>query len=223
MNKKFDNEDRNIVILIIIFLLLLSSIFIYKLLNPVVSNTNNEEVFMEYELLNESGYFKSYEINESIIDDFNIFVNDVNVKLNNKELTIDDQLIKNNVEISPKIAFYDYILVIYANDLKEGKSIIIEYNKMKREYKIVDKIDDMYLYDINEAGMAEAGLNLYLTRRFNDKVIIKDKEYDICSYKDNKLIESMNIMLFYNVDTESFDQSDIITKRYISEVKKDIC
>ena len=94
---------------------------------------------------------------------------------------------------------------------------------MKRESKIVDKIDDMYLYDINEAGMAEAGLNLYLTRRFNDKVIIKDKEYDICSYKDNKLIESMNIMLFYNVDTESFDQSDIITKRYISEVKKDIC
>jgi hypothetical protein len=223
MNKKFDNEDRNIVILIIIFLLLLSSIFIYKLLNPIVSNTNNEEVFMEYELLNESGYFKSYEINESIIDDFNIFVNDVNVKLNNKELTIDDQLIKNNVEISPKIAFYDYILVIYANDLKEGKSIIIEYNKMKRESKIVDKIEDMNLYDINDAGMAEAGLNLYLTRRFNDKVIVKDKEYDICSYKDNKLIESMNIMLFYNVDTESFDQSDIITKRYISEVKKDIC
>ena len=223
MNKKFDNEDRNIVILIIIFLLLLSSIFIYKLLNPVVKNTNNEEVFMEYELLNESGYFKSYEINESIIDDFNIFVNDVNVKLNNKELTIDDQLIKNNVEISPKIAFYDYILVVYANDLKEGKSIIIEYNKMKRESNIVDKIEDMYLYDINEAGMAEAGLNLYLTRRFNDKVVIKDKEYDICSYKDNKLIESMNIMLFYNVDTESFDQSDIITKRYISEVKKDIC
>ena len=223
MNKKFDNEDRNIVILIIIFLLLLSSIFIYKLLNPVVKNTNNEEVFMEYELLNESGYFKSYEINEDIIDDFNIFVNDVNVKLNNKELTIDDQLIKNNIEISPKIAFYDYILVIYANDLKEGKSIIIEYNKMKRESKIVDKIEDMYLYDINVSGMAEAGLNLYLTRRFNNKVIIKDKEYDICSYKDNKLIESMNIMLFYNVDTESFDQSDIITKRYISEVKKDIC
>ena len=116
MNKKFDNEDRNIVILIIIFLLLLSSIFIYKLLNPVVKNTNNEEVFMEYELLNESGYFKSYEINESIIDDFNIFVNDVNVKLNNKESTL--------AIIGPKRMEYDKVvsLLEYIKDnMKEGK------------------------------------------------------------------------------------------------------
>ena len=143
--------------------------------------------------------------------------------MKNKELIIDDQSIKTDVEISSKIAFYDYTLVIYANDLKEGKSLIIEYNKMKRQSKVIDMINNMYIYDIENSSMAEAGLSVYLTRRFNDKVVVNNNEYDICSYKDNKLITSMNMMLFYDVDNESFDQSDIITKTLISELKKDIC
>ena len=82
MSKKYDNEDRNIVILIIIFLLLLSSLYIYKLLNPVVNNKADEEVFMEYELLNEE--FQDYP---------KIIVMDKNIKKGVKEI-LEDETIK---------------------------------------------------------------------------------------------------------------------------------
>ena len=219
---KFDKEDRNIVILIIIFLLLLSVYFIYRLLNPEIEN-NNKEVFKEYVLLNESNNYKYYRISERNINNFDIFINDVNIKYNNRELTIDEQLVKDNIIVIDKVAFYDHIMVMFAVDIINGYSYFIQYNKNNREAKVLNKINDMFIYEPDNVELAEAGIRLSLSKRFDNVLFINDKEYDLCSYKDDKLIESVDIMLFYNSDTDEFSDSDIISKRYLKDIKKDIC
>ena len=220
---KINKEDRNIVILIIIFLLLLSVYFIYNLLNPSPIKENKNEVLSDYEILNAEEYFKLYEIREDLTNRFNIFIDDIRFKYENNILSIDDKVISDNIVLNGKIGLYDCLFVFLGDNTTTGSVNIIIYDRITKDYNIIDNIDGMYLYDLDNSGMAEAGLRINLTRRYNNNIIVKDKEYDICTYKDNKLAESMQVIYLYDIDKAIFTKYDIITKKTIGEAKKELC
>ena len=220
---KIDKEDRNIVILIIIFLLLLSVFLIYNLLHPSPRKEKNKEVLSDYELLNNEEYFKQYQIRKDIINSFDTFIEDIRIKYDNNTLTIDGNEIIGNITLNGRIGLYDCKFVLFATDNITGSSYIIIYDRITSYWIVIDQIDGMYIYDIAEAGMAEAGLYLKLTRRYNNVITYKGKEYDLCTYKDNKLAESMEVMYFYDVSEGNFNTYDVLSKKSVGDIKKELC
>ena len=218
---KIDKEVKNIIILLIIFLLLLGVYLICLLLKPDKEEESKIEVDGDYKIVNQFNHFKLYELNEEILNGFNTYINDINIKYINKELSINDNYILSDVSIVNKIGSYDDLLVMLLNN--NTKSYILIYDKLNNNPVLFDQVDGLKIYDLDNVDLSEAGFNVYLTNVFNNNIIVDNSSYNMCEYKDTNIIVNKHIFYSYNIEEGIFNDYDLLSKQTLKEYKKDIC
>ena len=218
---KIDKEVKNIIILLIIFLLLLGVYLICLLLKPDKEEESKIEVDGDYRIVNQFNHFKLYELNEEILNGFNTYINDINIKYINKELSINDNYILSDVSIVNKIGSYDDLLVMLLNN--NTKSYILIYDKLNNNPVLFDQVDGLKIYDLDNVDLSEAGFNVYLTNVFNNNIIVDNSSYNMCEYKDTNIIVNKHIFYSYNIEEGIFNDYDLLSKQTLKEYKKDIC
>ena len=223
MSKNINKEDRNIIILIIIFLLLLGIYFINVLLNNSEDLEGNIEVDNgDYKLISQTDRFKLYTIKDNLLNNFNTYIDDINIKYSNNELIINDNSIITNIDLIKYISIYNDNLMLYCKNKDTYSDNIIIYNKYTNEFKVISEINDMYIIDIDNIDIFEAGVNIRISNIVNNKLYYKGNTYDICEYKDD-IVVLKNIVYYYDFDSENFYSVEVLSTTKLNEYKKDIC
>ena len=221
MLNNLDKEDRNIIILIIIFLLILSIYIICRLLKEDKVR-DNIEVFNDYSLIGETNRFKLYSIDSDILSNFNTYINDVNIKYNNEVLEINSTRIIDHITLLSNVAFYEDNIVLLAKSNQFYTDVIIMYNKYSGEYHVINKIDDMYIIDLDTAEMSEAGIHVHLTNIIDNNIYIDDKITDICDYSTDVEVFK-DVMYYYDFDSMNYYSLEVYNSYRLSDYTKGIC
>ena len=217
---KITQEDRNIIILIIIFLLILSVYFIYVLLNNEDIVEGNIEVNKNYEEINSTDKFKLYKFIGN--EEYNFNIRNNNIKYLNNELSINGTYIDSNVKIVNYISFYNYNMILLITSTVVDQDYILILNTFDNTYNILDKIDDMYIDNIYDITVSEAGIALDLTSLIDNKISINKELINPCDYNKDYII-SKNIIYFYDYDSNEFNDSEELDKVNLKEYKKNMC
>lgn len=178
---KRKNKESKIKIILINTLILI--LFISMITNNALANTQNIQIYLEPEEVNENDYFKvsAYIINESLEIEF---LKNVNITFNNQTYIITDENDNYEVKIKAPSVNNTKTYIIYATKQGyEANYTQITIKNVKQSLKIIpqDYIipagDYFYVtvYDNNKDGSPVEGANVYISN-YGDKMEITKED-----------------------------------------------
>lgn len=203
---------RDIVTIFVVVVLIVGVSLIYVILNPYEGNeSNNKEDDYKFDrdnyyLVQETGVFKEYALNDLISLD--IYIENFNIRYKNNELKINDKSIASNVYLYKRIALYkDAKLVLFIRNNETRINEMVIYNCIDDTFTKHDKINNMYL-DINENIYFE-DIGFTINTTLVDQTLFIADSKSICNIEDDRAVYKYIELLFDPNELEFYDTTDI--------------
>lgn len=204
-------------IIFIILIFIGAGIIMYKLFYKFEDKSNNttttriEENKDGYELISEDGYYKEYLINKKDVNNINLIIDGIKVKVDSGKLFINDEQIISNIEIYRKVYNFEDLYIFFVNYKDRLYDALVIYNKLNKTFKLEYKLNNLYI-DLSNASGSKNGILLNTTIVKEDKVINDSGSKDICIYDINAIGKAKtSTMYIYNPNNNNFDDTEEIS------------
>lgn len=210
---------RLLIVLVSILIMVVGGVGIILLFDPSLLNifektTTSEyiEVSEDYTIINQTKNVIGYVITTNINEEFDIKLGDVKIKYNNDSLYINDNEITSEISIYDRAAIYSnrFVVLLYSSLINDENGFII-YDLFKRDFKIVNEIDDMPIVINDEIYFTDVGFDFKVSLIKDNTIRIKDKKEDLCKYKNSEMIVEEDISYIYNNNDKVFDDYEAYT------------
>ena len=205
---------KEIVTIFVVLTLIIGVSLIYVILNPYNgwddSNNKDSDTYKfddsNYYLVQETGILKEYELNDLISLD--LYIENLNIKYENNELRINDNVIATNIYFYKRVALYKnakLVLFIRNNETRIDELVI--YNCIDDTFTKEDKLNNMYL-DVNDnIYFEDVGFTIDTT--LVDETLFIGSSNSICNIEDDRVVYKYIEVLFDSNELEFYDTTDI--------------
>ncbi len=205
---------REIVTIFVALTLVIGISLIYVILNPYdggeTNNNKKNDTYQfddsNYHLVNETGTFKEYALNDLISLD--VYIENFNIKYKGNELKINDKQIAKNIYLYKRIALYkDAKLVLFIRNNETRIDELVIYNCVNDTFTKQDKLNNMYLDVTDDIYFEDAGFTINTT--LVDETLFVGTSNSICGSEDSRIVYKYIEVLFDPNELEFNNTEDI--------------
>lgn len=205
---------REMVTIFVALTLVIGISLIYVILNPYdggeTNNNKKNDTYQfddsNYHLVNETGTFKEYALNDLISLD--VYIENFNIKYKGNELKINDKQIAKNIYLYKRIALYkDAKLVLFIRNNETRIDELVIYNCVNDTFTKQDKLNNMYLDVTDDIYFEDAGFTINTT--LVDETLFVGTSNSICGSEDSRIVYKYIEVLFDPNELEFNNTEDI--------------
>lgn len=205
---------REMVTIFVALTLVIGITLIYVILNPYeggeTNNNKKNDTYQfddsNYHLVNETGTFKEYALNDLISLD--VYIENFNIKYKGNELKINDKQIAKNIYLYKRIALYkDAKLVLFIRNNETRIDELVIYNCVNDTFTKQDKLNNMYLDVTDDIYFEDAGFTINTT--LVDETLFVGTSNSICGSEDSRIVYKYIEVLFDPNELEFNNTEDI--------------
>lgn len=205
---------REMVTIFVALTLVIGISLIYVILNPYdggeTNNNKKNDTYQfddsNYHLVNETGTFKEYALNDLISLD--VYIKNFNIKYKGNELKINDKQIAKNIYLYKRIALYkDAKLVLFIRNNETRIDELVIYNCVNDTFTKQDKLNNMYLDVTDDIYFEDAGFTINTT--LVDETLFVGTSNSICGSEDSRIVYKYIEVLFDPNELEFNNTEDI--------------
>lgn len=205
---------REMVTIFVALTLVIGISLIYVILNPYdggeTNNNKKNDTYQfddsNYHLVNETGTFKEYVLNDLISLD--VYIENFNIKYKGNELKINDKQIAKNIYLYKRIALYkDAKLVLFIRNNETRIDELVIYNCVNDTFTKQDKLNNMYLDVTDDIYFEDAGFTINTT--LVDETLFVGTSNSICGSEDSRIVYKYIEVLFDPNELEFNNTEDI--------------
>lgn len=205
---------REMVTIFVALTLVIGISLIYVILNPYdggeTNNNKKNDIYQfddsNYHMVNETGTFKEYALNDLISLD--VYIENFNIKYKGNELKINDKQIAKNIYLYKRIALYkDAKLVLFIRNNETRIDELVIYNCVNDTFTKQDKLNNMYLDVTDDIYFEDAGFTINTT--LVDETLFVGTSNSICGSEDSRIVYKYIEVLFDPNELEFNNTEDI--------------
>lgn len=215
---------REIVTIFVALTLVIGISLIYVILNPYdggeTNNNKKNDTYQfddsNYHLVNETGTFKEYALNDLISLD--VYIENFNIKYKGNELKINDKQIAKNIYLYKRIALYkDAKLVLFIRNNETRIDELVIYNCVNDTFTKQDKLNNMYLDVNDDIYFEDAGFTINTT--LVDETLFVGTSNSICGSEDSRIVYKY-IEVLFDLNELEFNNTEDISSLDLFNYKK---
>lgn len=215
---------REMVTIFVALTLVIGISLIYVILNPYdggeTNNNKKNDTYQfddsNYHLVNETGTFKEYALNDLISLD--VYIENFNIKYKGNELKINDKQIAKNIYLYKRIALYkDAKLVLFIRNNETRIDELVIYNCVNDTFTKQDKLNNMYLDVTDDIYFEDAGFTINTT--LVDETLFVGTSNSICGSEDSRIVYKY-IEVLFNPNELEFNNTEDISSLDLFNYKK---
>lgn len=215
---------REMVTIFVALTLVIGISLIYVILNPYdggeTNNNKKNDTYQfddsNYHLVNETGTFKEYALNDLISLD--VYIENFNIKYKGNELKINDKQIAKNIYLYKRIALYkDAKLVLFIRNNETRIDELVIYNCVNDTFTKQDKLNNMYLDVNDDIYFEDAGFTINTT--LVDETLFVGTSNSICGSEDSRIVYKY-IEVLFDLNELEFNNTEDISSLDLFNYKK---
>ena len=215
---------REIVTIFVALTLVIGISLIYVILNPYdggeTNNNKKNDTYQfddsNYHLVNETGTYKEYALNDLISLD--VYIENFNIKYKGNELKINDKQIAKNIYLYKRIALYkDAKLVLFIRNNETRIDELVIYNCVNDTFTKQDKLNNMYLDVNDDIYFEDAGFTINTT--LVDETLFVGTSNSICGSEDSRIVYKY-IEVLFDLNELEFNNTEDISSLDLFNYKK---